>query len=291
MGNMITKYLTKNPYFNDGKWITGAMFEGFTLHSVGTGQPDPMVFWNGWNKSSYTTAGINGFIGEEQILITAPCLETRGKVKRMPHAGNPWGNNRYIGFEMCEPASVHYTGQGASFTCSDLTAARAFCRKTYENAVELFAMLCKFHGKNPLVPGVIYSHNEMGKKGIGSGHVDPEHLWQGLGLPYTMDGFRQDVSKKMNEEEINMTKLELEQLIDQRATVIANERIKAVLTGNGTQVSNWAKEELEKAVAAGITDGTNPGGYTTREQTAAMVIRGLESLNPNIQDIEEQLPC
>ena len=184
----------------------------------------------------------------------------------MPHAGKPAGNNGYIGFEMCEPAQIHYT-VGASFTVRDKAAAQAYCRKTYQNAVQLFARLCSFHGKNPLEDGVILSHNEAGKRGIASGHVDPEHLWRGLGLPYTMAGFRQDVANAMKpKEEINMTKAEVVALID--------ERIKVALEGKGTEASAWAKEELARAVAAGITDGTRPGGYAKREEVAAMVLRG-----------------
>lgn len=261
-----TKYLTKNPYFNDGRWITGTAFRGFFLHSVGVGQPDPLVFIRQWNSASYGRAGINGFIGADAVYLTAPCLETPGRVKRMPHAGKPAGNNGYIGFEMCEPAQIHYT-VGASFTVRDKAAAQAYCRKTYQNAVQLFARLCSFHGKNPLEDGVILSHNEAGKRGIASGHVDPEHLWRGLGLPYTMAGFRQDVANAMKpKEEINMTKAEVVALID--------ERIKVALEGKGTEASAWAKEELAQAVAAGITDGTRPGGYAKREEVAAMVLRG-----------------
>ena len=259
-------YLTRNPYFNDGKWIAGSAFKGFFLHSVGVGQPDPLVFIRQWNKPSYTNAGINGFIGEDVIYITAPCLETPGKVKRMPHAGKPAGNNGYIGFEMCEPAQIRYTG-GASFDVRDKAAAQAYCRKTYQNAVQLFAKLCSFHGKNPLQDGVILSHNEGGKRGIATGHVDPEHLWRGLGLPYTMAGFRQDVANAMKpKEEIDMTKAEVIALID--------ERINIALEGKNSTASNWAKEELAKAVAEGITDGTRPGGYAKREEVAAMVLRG-----------------
>lgn len=259
-------YLTRNPYFNDGKWIAGSAFKGFFLHSVGVGQPNPLVFIRQWNKPSYTNAGINGFIGEDVIYITAPCLETPGKVKRMPHAGKPAGNNGYIGFEMCEPGQIRYTG-GARFTVQDKAAAQAYCRKTYQNAVQLFARLCSFHGKNPLQDGVILSHNEGGKRGIATGHVDPEHLWRGLGLPYTMAGFRQDVANAMKpKEEIDMTKAEVIALID--------ERINIALEGKNSTASNWAKEELAKAVAEGITDGTRPGGYAKREEVAAMVLRG-----------------
>ncbi len=35
------------------------------------------------------------------------------------------------------------------------------------------------------------------KYGIASNHGDPEHLWQGLGMSYTMDGFRKDVAAAM----------------------------------------------------------------------------------------------
>lgn len=262
---IVAKYLTQNPYFRDGRWITGSAFRGFFLHSVGVGQPDPLVFIRQWDKPSFTYAGINGFIGADAVYLTAPCLETPGKVKRMPHAGKPAGNNGYIGFEMCEPAQIHYT-RGASFTVQDKGAAQAYCRKTYQNAVQLFARLCSFHGKNPLQDGVILSHNEAGKCGIASGHVDPEHLWRGLGLPYTMAGFRQDVANAMKpKEEIDMTKAEVVALID--------ERIQAALEGKNTAASDWAKDELARAVAAGITDGTRPGGYAKREEVAAMVLR------------------
>lgn len=264
-----TKYLSQNPYFNDGRWIAGSAFRGFFLHSVGCAQPDPLVFIRQWDKASFTYAGINGFIGADTVYLTAPCLETPGKVKRMPHAGKPAGNNGYIGFEMCEPGQIHYT-VGASFTVRDKAAAQAYCRKTYQNAVQLFARLCSFHGKNPLQNGVILSHNEGGKRGIASGHVDPEHLWRGLGLPYTMAGFRQDVANAMKpKEEINMTKAEVVALID--------ERIQVALEGKNTAASDWAKDELAQAVAAGITDGTRPGGYAKREEVAAMVLRGKKA--------------
>lgn len=263
---IVAKYLTQNPYFRDGRWITGSAFRGFFLHSVGVGQPDPLVFIRQWDKPSFTYAGINGFIGADTVYLTAPCLETPGKVKRMPHAGKPAGNNGYIGFEMCEPGQIRYTG-GASFNVQDKAAAQAFCRKTYQNAVQLFARLCTFHGKNPLADGVILSHNEAGKRGIASGHVDPEHLWRGLGLSYTMNGFRQDVAEAMRpKEEIDMTKAEVIALIDQR--------IKMALDGKDVPASDWAKDELAAAVAAGITDGTRPGGYAKREEVAAMVLRG-----------------
>lgn len=99
--------------------------------------------------------------------------------------------------EMCEPSCIKYTG-GSSFTCSDKATARAVAKRTYESAVELFAMLCKQYNLNPTADGVIISHREGHSRGIASNHGDPEHLWNGLGMGYTMDGFRKAVKAKMN---------------------------------------------------------------------------------------------
>lgn len=66
-------------------------------------------------------------------------------------------------------------------------------------------------------------------------------------------------------ENIEMTKEEVIALIDQR--------IKAALEGENTKPSDWAKEEMAAAVAAGITDGSRPQGYARREEVAAMVLR------------------
>lgn len=111
---------------------------------------------------------------------------------------NGSGNNTHIGVEMCEPACIKYT-EGSAFTCSDLATAKAVAKRTYEAAVELFAMLCKEYGLNPTADGVIISHAEGHKRGIASNHGDPEHLWNQLGMGYTMDGFRKAVKAAMNE--------------------------------------------------------------------------------------------
>ena len=238
------------------------------LHSVGCSQPDPMVFIRNWNSPNFTYAGINGFIGADVTYITAPCLETPGRVKRMPHAGKAAGNNGYIGFEMCEPSSITYT-TGANFKINNKSDAIAFTKKVYNNAVELFAELCKFHGKNPLTPGVIISHNEGGKQGIASGHVDPEHLWKGLGLSYTMDGFRKDVYNKMNEQE------EEEDMTDERfAELMANYRKKL----QDNDAGSWSEADRNWCIDKGLIQGSGNDNYMwadflTREQMAALLHR------------------
>ena len=198
--NYIKSYITQNPYFGDKRYLSGKDFIGFFLHSVGCSQPDPMVFIRGWNKPTYKRAGVNGFIGGNDVHIIAPCLETPGTVKRMPHAGSP-ANNHYIGFEMCEPKWITYTS-GGRFTVKDgkLADTKAFVTATYNSAVDLFARLCLFHNKNPLQEKVILSHREGALLDIATNHGDPEHLWQGLKMGYTMDTFRQAVAARMKEE-------------------------------------------------------------------------------------------
>ena len=104
--------------------------------------------------------------------------------------------NTHIGVEMCEPSCIKYTG-GATFTCSDPAAAKAAVTRTYNAAVELFAMLCKQFGLDPMKDGVILSHKEGCARGIASNHGDPEHLWNQLGTGYTMNGFRAAVKAAM----------------------------------------------------------------------------------------------
>lgn len=58
-----------------------------------------------------------------------------------------------------------------------------------------------------------------------------------------------------------------------RCMIISKRYQDALLTGADTKPSGWAEDELEEAVAAGITDGIRPRGYATREEAAIMVLR------------------
>ena len=184
---LVQSILTKNPCYTAGRKIT---VKGLMLHSVGCSQPNAMVFINNWNSASYDRACVHGFIdGNDGTVYQTLPWNHRGW-----HAGGD-ANNTHIGVEMCEPACIKYTS-GASFTCSDTATAKAVAKRTYEAAVELFAMLCKEYGLNPLT--AIISHKEGHAKGIASNHGDPEHLWKGLGMSYTMDTFRQAVKAAMS---------------------------------------------------------------------------------------------
>lgn len=189
---LVESFLTKNPCYTAGRKIT---VKGLMLHSVGCPQPKASAFINSWNSPSYDNACVHGFIdGNDGTVYQTLPWNHRGWHCGSGSKGS--GNNTHIGVEMCEPACIKYTG-GATFTCSDLATARKVAERTYNAAVELFAMLCKQYGLNPLSDGVVISHKEGHSRGIASNHGDPEHLWTQLGMGYTMNTFRQAVKAKM----------------------------------------------------------------------------------------------
>ena len=196
---LIESFLEKNPCYGanmsnaDDRYTTfqrrGPL--GLVLHSVGCAQPSAEVFVKKWNSTSYDRACVHAFIDANTGTVYQ-CMPWNF---RAWHVGGS-ANNTHVGVEMCEPSAIKYT-TGAKFTITDKEKAFKQCETAYKSAVELFAMICNKYRLDPLKDGVILSHNECGKRGIGSGHVDPEHLWSGLGIGYTMDGFRNDVKKAM----------------------------------------------------------------------------------------------
>ena len=191
---LVKSILTKNPCYKAGKKIT---VKGLMLHSVGCPQPRASVFISSWNRADFNSACVHAFIdGNDGTVYQTLPWNHRGW--HCASGKNGSGNNTHIGVEMCEPSCIKYTG-GSTFTCSDMITARAVAKRTYEAAVELFAMLCQEYGLDPLADGVILSHAEGHKRGIASNHGDPEHLWKQLGMGYTMDGFRKDVKAAMKD--------------------------------------------------------------------------------------------
>ena len=197
---IVESLLTKNPCYTaninraDKRYTTfqerGPL--GLMLHSVGCAQPSAQVFIDKWNKPTYTRACVHAFVDANsgKVYQTLP-WNFRGW-----HGGGSC-NDTHIGVEMCESGAIRYTG-GATFEILDKTKAVADTKRAYDSAVELFASLCETYAIDPLTG--ILSHREGGKKGIASGHLDPEHLWTGLGLAYTMDGFRAAVKAKLDKE-------------------------------------------------------------------------------------------
>lgn len=185
---LVENFLNENPCYRAAQKME---VKGLMLHSVGCPQPKAAVFLKNWNKASYKRACVHAFIdGNDGTVYQTLPWDFRGW-----HCGGA-GNDSYIGVEMCEPSQIQYVG-GTRFICLDEDAAKESAKRTYESSVELFAYLCKQYSLNPLANGVILSHAEAHTRGFASNHGDPQHLWDGLNLGYTMDGFRRDVKEKL----------------------------------------------------------------------------------------------
>ena len=260
MMRLIQALMTQNPCYTAGRTIT---VKGLMLHSVGCAQPSASVFINNWNRASYKNACVHGFIdGNDGTVYQTLPWNHRGW-----HAGGS-ANNTHIGTEMCEPGCIKYTG-GATFTCSDTTTARAVVKLTYEAAVELFAMLCKEYGLDPMADGVIISHKEGCARGVASNHGDPEHLWSQLGTGYTMNTFRAAVKAALSEEDENMTQAQFDKMMaDWQAR--NNPVYKAM-----TDVPDYWKAEAQAFKDAGAIkgDGVNELGVARETLKAAVICK------------------
>lgn len=221
--NIVENFITKNDCYVSNVNRVDSRYRNFQdrgasglmLHSVGCSQPSALVFAKGWNVPNKEVA-VHAFIDANEDGLVRQLLPWNF---RAWHCGGA-ANNTHIGVEMCESGYITYTGAN-KFTVRDRTRAVADCQRAYHAAVELFAMLCKMLGLDPLRD--ICSHREGWYKGIASNHGDPEHYWNGLGMPYTMNGFRADVKKKLEEDEVDMTKEEVQALITASVAAVVPE--------------------------------------------------------------------
>lgn len=211
---VVEYYTTKNPAFaenvvqadylnlpygrRDARYINfqqrGAT--GLVLHSIGCPQPVAKRIADNFNRPD-ATASVHAVLQPDgTVLQLCPWNY------RMWHVAGS-ANDTHIGVEMTEPSCIWYDEKnGYKLHINDAAKAAEHCRATYPVAVELFAYLCNLLRLDPMQDGVIISHSEAYKRGWGSNHGDPEHLWNALNLGYTMDTFRRDVAEKMEENEM-----------------------------------------------------------------------------------------
>lgn len=265
---IIQKFITKDDSYRnnvnkvDSRYTTfqkrGPL--GLMLHSVGTPQPDALVFANGWNRPG-REASVHAVLQEDGTVY-----QTMPWNFRAWHAGGS-ANNTHCGIEMTESGYIRYTG-GANFTCSNLVAARTQAIGCYKTAVELFAYLCMLYHLDPMTD--IISHAEGAKKGIASNHGDPEHYWRGLELSFTMDTFRKAVAAKIQETEDTMTKEEVVNIVKEELKkykveippVTQEEVIKALgdkWIHKFTDLPEWAKKEVRELIEMGALKGVQLG--------------------------------
>ena len=187
--NLKKQLLTKNACYIAGKTLA---VKGLMLHSTGANnpklrryvQPDDGLLGantnnNHWNQPAPggRSVCVHAFIGLDKNGAVAT-YQTLPWTMRGWHAGGK-ANNTHIGIEICEDNLVN----------------KAYFNQVYEEAVEVFAYLCKEHNLDPLEDGVVICHSEGYKRGIASNHADVMHWFRKHGK--TMDDFRKDVKAAM----------------------------------------------------------------------------------------------
>ena len=244
--------LTRNDCYLRGRTIRP---RGVMVHSTGAnnpylrryiapddgrlGTPSPRH----WNQGG-VGACVHAMIGK--LADGSVCAyQTLPWTMRGWHCGRS-GNDTHIAFEICE----------------DSLTDKGYFQATYQAAVELTAYLCRRFNLNPLADGVVLCHSEGYQRGIASNHADVMHWWRKFGV--SMDNFRRDVAAALDGGERDLTEQEVRAIVREELAAAQAERDKL-------PPSDWAKDGLEQAKAAGITDGSRPQSWATRQEVALMV--------------------
>lgn len=185
--NLHKCFLTNNNCFKAGEIFTP---KGIMVHSTGANnpnlkryvQPDDGLlgehpYDNHFNvpKPGGKNVCVHAFIGKLKDGTVAT-YQTLPWNYRGWHAGKNAGNDKYIGFEICE----------------DKLTDAVYFKKVYQEAVELCVYLCKMFD---LTEKDIICHSEGYKKGVASNHGDVMHWFPKHGK--SMDTFRADVAAKL----------------------------------------------------------------------------------------------
>ena len=182
--------LTENACYKAGRSMIPG---GIMWHSTGANNPNLCRYVNpddgklGQNKNNthWNTAKpggrnvcVHAFIGKDKDGNIAT-YQTLPWTMQGWHAGKNAGNNKYIGFEICE----------------DALTDKAYFDKVYREAVELTAYLCQLYKLDPMGENVIICHADGYKLGIASNHADIYHWFNKYNK--TMDDVRRDVKALM----------------------------------------------------------------------------------------------
>ena len=246
------QFLTRNDCFKSGRTITP---KGVMVHSTGANNPwvcryvpgNEVLGYNtgnnDWDRSGITKC-VHAFVGkfaDGKVGV----VQTLPWNRRGWHAGTGTSgfsaNNTHISFEICE----------------DNLSDKNYFTQVYNTAVELVAMLCKEYKLDPLKDGVVICHSEGYQRGVASNHADVMHWFPMHGK--TMDDFRSAVADKLKEED-EVTQEQFDKMMEDYLARKAQ-----------LPASSWATPFIEQAMQKGITDGTSPQAFATREQVITMI--------------------
>lgn len=153
---------------------TGKLFKPFGTVNHETADPgataeDEAHFFDGWSKTS-----VHSFVDWIRDIQIVPW-----NIK-CEHVG-PKANSKFIGVEMCRPA----------------THDPEKMKIVYWAAVDAHARIHRWILNNRIItPDNCLSHDEVRIKYGGTSHTDPTALFKEYG--YTMDQFRRDVQYRLN---------------------------------------------------------------------------------------------
>ena len=242
--------LQDNDCYREGKVLKP---RGVMLHSTGCNNPNLRRYvapndgllgepsMSHWNQPGLDKC-VHAFIGKAADGTIA-VYQTLPWTMRGWHCGG-YANNTHIGIEICE----------------DDLKNEAYFRAVYQAAAELTAHLCRMFQFDPMAPGVVICHREGHEMGWASGHADVLHWFPKYGK--TMDDFRADVARIMEEQSMN----------EERVREIVRDELARIEAGRADlAASPWAAQLLAEAKARGITDGSRPQANATRQEVALMV--------------------
>ena len=141
--------------------------------------------------------------------------------------------------------------------------------KAYAALLDLLTDVCRRNG----IKALVWSTNKTDRVNHRNGcnmtvHRDyANKACPGEYLYNRMGDIAAEVNKRL-EEEKDMTEKEVRAIVTE------------MLRGENTKVPDWAKEEMAEAQELGITDGSRPLGYATRNEVALMVKRAVKGEKP-----------
>ena len=242
------QYLTKNDCYRAGRTIRP---QGIMVHSTGSNNPsvaryvpgDDVIgrnqYGNDWDRPGLEKC-VHAFVGKfaDGGVGTVQTLPWNRRGWHCGRGKNGSANDTHISFEICE----------------DGLEDASYFKAVYQEAVELTAMLCREHNLDPLADGVVICHKEGYHRGIASNHSDVLHWFPKFGK--TMDDFRGDVAQKMRgEQEVTYEQWKeyMDRYLAERAELPAS-----------------MPKLFAEANELGLTDGTRPMAFVTREESAVM---------------------
>lgn len=91
-----------------------------------------------------------------------------------------------------------------------------------------------------------------------------------------LNGVPVDPEPYIHQLERDMSESGKSDMTDEYIRQVVREEIQKTVNGADTKVTKYGAAEMQEAKAAGITDGTRPGGLATREQAAIMAYRAMK---------------